>query len=80
MGLVLRDIAEHDVVAIREAVDTWPAGTEGTVVSMYDTAALVEVSWTEPPEEIFDYLITIPFEKLELRWSHRTGDVPDVEA
>ena len=75
MATVEHAIEEHDVVAIREAVDAWPAGTEGTVVSMYDIAALVEVSWTEPPEEIFDYLITVPFEKLDLVWSHRTGDV-----
>ena len=80
MATVEHAIEEHDVVAIREAVDAWPAGTEGTVVSMYDTAALVEVSWTEPPEKIFDYLITVPFEKLELVRSHRTGDVSDVEA
>jgi hypothetical protein len=37
-------IEEHDVVALRECVADWPPGTEGTVVSIYENAALVEVA------------------------------------
>ena len=80
MATVKHAIEEHDVVAMREPIDTWPAGTTGTVLSMYDDAALVEVSWDDPPESILDYLVTVPFEQLELRWSHRTGWVAGVEA
>ena len=75
MATVKHAIEEHDVVAMREAVDTWPAGTTGTVVGMAEGSALIEISWTEPPESVLDYLVAVPFEKLELRWSHRTGDV-----
>lgn len=37
-------IAEHDVVAFRDAVGTWPAGTVGAVVSDYGDVKLVEVA------------------------------------
>ena len=80
MAIVKHAIEEHDVVAMLEPVGTWPAGTTGTVVSMYDDAALVEVGQDDPPESILDYLVSVPFEKLELRWSHRTGWVAGMEA
>ena len=41
MAIVRHDIAEHDVVALRAQVGDWPAGTEGTAVSIYEDAALV---------------------------------------
>jgi hypothetical protein len=80
MATVKHAIEEHDVVAMREPIGAWPAGTTGTVVSMYDDAALVEVGQDDPPESILDCLVPVPFEKLELRWSHRTGWVAGMEA
>jgi hypothetical protein len=73
-------IREHDVVALHEHVGTWPAGTRGPVVGLYDGAALVEVAKDDPPGSALDNLLTIPFEGLELRWSHRTGWVDGMEA
>ena len=66
-------IEEHDVVALRTPVGTWPVGATGTVVSLYEDAALVEVAEDDPPRSALDNLLTVPFEQLELRWSHRTG-------
>jgi hypothetical protein len=45
-----------------------------------DHAALVEVAEDDPPGSALDNLLTVPFEELELRWSHRTGWVDDMEA
>jgi hypothetical protein len=42
-------IKENDVVALRERVGDWPAGTVGTAVSIYDDAAVVEISEDVPP-------------------------------
>lgn len=52
----------------------------GTVVSLYDGAALVEVAEDDPPGSALDNLLTVAFEELELRWSHRTGWVDGMEA
>jgi hypothetical protein len=41
---VAHAISEHSVVRFREAVDDWPAGTVGTVVSDYGDVILVEVA------------------------------------
>ena len=46
MSTVKHAIEEHDVVALREPIGTWPAGTTGTVVSLYEGSALVEVAAT----------------------------------
>jgi hypothetical protein len=35
--------SRHDVVALREPVDAWPAGTSGTVVSDYGKTKLIEI-------------------------------------
>jgi hypothetical protein len=43
MAPIKHAICEHDVVALREAVGSWPAGTRGAVVSVYDDALLVEI-------------------------------------
>ncbi len=73
-------ISENDVVALRERVGVWPAGTVGTAVSIYDGAALVEVAEDDPSGSALDNLLPVPFEELELRWSHRTGWVDGMEA
>jgi hypothetical protein len=73
MATVKHNIAEHDVVALRAQVGAWPAGTEGTAVSIYEDAALIELSGM-PMEEALDNLITVPADKLEVIW--RTGDPP----
>jgi hypothetical protein len=79
MATVRHDIAEHDVVALRARVGDWPAGTEGTAVSIYEDAALVELS-DMPMDEPLDNLIVFPADKLDVVW--RSGDPPrqDMEA
>jgi hypothetical protein len=75
MATVRHHIAEHDVVALRAQVGDWPAGTEGTAVSIYEDAALIEVSGT-PAEEMLDNLVVVPADKLEVVWriaDHRPG-------
>lgn len=37
-------IQENDVIELRQRVSEWPAGTRGTAISIYDDAALVEIS------------------------------------
>jgi hypothetical protein len=73
MAVVRHAIQENDVVALRERVGPWPAGTVGTAISIYDEAALVEV----PDEETGEALDTFvaPAELLEIRPRHRT--LPD---
>jgi hypothetical protein len=44
MGIVKHSMIENDVVKLLVPVGDWPAGTTGTAVSIYDDAALVEVS------------------------------------
>jgi hypothetical protein len=66
-------IEKHDVVVLRVPVGAWAAGTTGTVVSLYEDAALVEVAEDDPPGSALDNLLPVPFEQLELCWSHRTG-------
>lgn len=74
-----KPILEHDVVALAAQIGTWPAGTTGTVESLYEDAALVEVAEDDPPGSALDNLLPIPVEQLELRWSHRTGRVRNME-
>jgi hypothetical protein len=73
MATIKHAIEEHDVVALRAPIGSWPAGTSGTVVSLCDRAALVEVAEDDPPGSALDNLLTVPFEELQLRWSHRAG-------
>ena len=73
MATVKHNIAEHDVAALKTQVGDWPAGTEGTAVSIYEDAALIELSGT-PMEEALDNLIDVPADKLEVIW--RPGDPP----
>jgi hypothetical protein len=78
MATVKHVIEENDVVALRERVGAWPAGTVGTAISIYDDGALVEISDRVTGEalDMFD----VPFAMLELRWSGRTGWVDVMEA
>jgi hypothetical protein len=73
MATVRHDIAEHDVVALKTQVGDWPAGTEGTAVSIYDDAALIELSGM-PMGDSLDNLIVVPADKLDVVW--RPGDPP----
>jgi hypothetical protein len=73
MSTTKHAIEEHDVVALRALIGTWPARTTGTVVSLYEDAALVELGEDDPPGSALDNLLEVRFEQLELRWSHRTG-------
>ena len=53
------------MVRLRERVGGWPARTQGTAVSIYDDAALVEVSDDATGEELD--MFVVPAEKLEVR-------------
>lgn len=44
MATIKHAISEHDVVVLREHVGTWPAGTTGSVISVYDDTLLVEIT------------------------------------
>ncbi len=79
MTIVRHDIAEHDVVALRAQVGDWPAGTEGTAVSIYDDAVLVELS-DMPMEEPLDNLVTWPADKVEIIWLIADHPARGVEA
>lgn len=57
VGSAKHDIGENDVVVLRERVGHWPAGTRGTAVSIYDDAALVEVSENVPPGRALDMFV-----------------------
>ena len=80
MATIKHAIEEHDVVALGVPIGTLPAGTSRTVVSLYDGAALVELAEDDPPGSALDNLLMVPFEELELRWSHRIGWVNGMEA
>jgi hypothetical protein len=56
-------IGERDVVALRSAVEGWPAGTEGSVVSTFPLHRWVEVVDEDGLE--FD-LLFVPIEQLDL--------------
>jgi hypothetical protein len=62
MATVKHVIAEHDVVELREGVRGWPAGTIGTVISVYDGVLLVEIA--EPGGKTLD-TIQVPAALLE---------------
>ena len=66
-------IEENDVVVLLERVRNWPVGTKGTAVSIYDDAALVEVSEDTPPGRALDMFV-VPADRLEVTW--RVGDPP----
>lgn len=61
------DIVEHEVCVLRAQFGDWPAGTEGTAVSIYEDEVLIELSGL-PMEEALDNLIIVPADKLEVIW------------
>jgi hypothetical protein len=65
MAVVKHSIQEHDVVALRERVGGWAAGTTGTAISIYDDAALVEVSDHETGEALD--IFVVPAELLGIK-------------
>jgi hypothetical protein len=68
----------NDVVALRERIGGWAAGTVGTAVSIYDDAALVEVAddvTGEGPD-----MFVVPADVLEIRPRYRTPPTSDMEA
>jgi hypothetical protein len=67
-------IEEHDVVAFREAIGNWPAGTEGTVIHQHPDYQLVEIS--NEFGEALDEIDVLP-EQLRLVWSARTKSPVD---
>ena len=73
MRTVKHAIQENDVVVLREPVGNWPAGTKGTAVSIYEDAALVEVSENAPPGRTLDMFV-VPADQLDVTW--RVGDPP----
>jgi hypothetical protein len=54
MATVEHAVEEHDLVAPRVSIGTWLATASGTVVSLYDGAALVEVAEDDPPGSALD--------------------------
>lgn len=44
MATLEHAIFEHDVVGLGEPFGSWATGTIGAVISVYDDAALVEIS------------------------------------
>jgi hypothetical protein len=57
---------ELDVVAFREKVGSWPAGTHGTVVNSLDGNGLIEV--VDETGRTLD-LVVVPYLKLNVVWS-----------
>jgi hypothetical protein len=79
MATVKQAIQENDVVRLRERVGDWPAGTEGTAISIYDDAALVEVSEDVPPGRALDTFV-VPANLLEVTWRIADHMPPSTEA
>jgi Domain of unknown function (DUF4926) len=44
MATVAHAITEIDVVSLKEPIETWPAGTKGTVVYDFGPDKMVEIS------------------------------------
>jgi hypothetical protein len=63
-------IGEHDVVVLISAVERWPAGTRGTVVSDHPAFKTVEITGIEESgdDEVLDYLPVVATEDLRLVW------------
>jgi hypothetical protein len=61
-------IGELDVVTLRNTVDDFPAGTRGTVVSMFPSRMWVEV--VDESDEWRFGIISVPTDELELVWKN----------
>jgi hypothetical protein len=79
MRTVKHAIQENDVVVLRERVGDWLAGTKGTAISVYDDAALVEVSEDVPPGKALDTFV-VPAVQLEIRPRSRSSSRDGMEA
>ena len=68
MSTVQTVIAEHDVVVLTKAVERWPAGTKGTVISDRPDWKLVEIVGIEDSadDEVLDYMPEVATEDLRL--------------
>jgi hypothetical protein len=78
MAVVKHAITENDVVALRERVGGWAAGTTGTAISVYDDAALVEVS-DHVTGEALD-MFTVPAQLLEIKHHYPSAPADGMEA
>jgi len=58
-------IGEHDVVALRTAIDGWPAGTSGTVISDGPKYKMVEISNHLGEDLAF---LNVPPDQLRVVW------------
>lgn len=63
MASVEHAISEHYTVVLRQPVGTWPAGTCGAVISVYDEAVLVEI--VGPGGETLD-TVSVPAQRLRI--------------
>jgi hypothetical protein len=78
MAIVKHSIQENDVVRLRERVGGWAAGTTGTAISVYDDAALVEVS-DHVTGEALD-MFTVPAHLLEIKHHYPSTPTRGMEA
>lgn len=65
-------VHEHDIVELTRAVDGWPAGTIGAIVSLHPHSVLVEIEDPEQERELLEGLVTVPhgaFKVVETRVS-----------
>jgi hypothetical protein len=68
-------IGEHDVVVLTKAVERWPAGTKGTVVSDHPAYKVVEITGIEDSgDDMLDYLPEVASEDLRLVWKCPTPE------
>jgi hypothetical protein len=70
MSVAQAVIGEHDVVVLTKAVERWPAGTRGTVISDHPDYKTVEISGIEnsADDEMLDYMPDVRTEDLRLVW------------
>lgn len=78
MAIVKHSIQENDVVVLRERVGGWAAGTSGTAISVYDDAALVEVSDHVTGEALDMFIVPAPL--LEIKHHYPSSPTGGMEA
>lgn len=78
MMAVVKHSIQEKVVVLRERVGGWAAGTSGTAISVYDDAALVEVS-DHVTGEVLDMFI-VPAQLLEIKHHYPSSPADGVEA
>ena len=71
MSIAQTVIGEHDVVVLTRAVDRWPAGTTGTVVSDHPAYKVVEMPGIEESgDDMLEYMPEVATEDLRLVWKY----------